>query len=116
VRALSGATVVAFSAFASEDLLQVADVILPIGLFPEMDATLTSLDGLQQAGMPGGRLPGDARPGWRVLKALADQLGLDGFGFTDIAGLRAGLDPRAVRTGERAAGPSTTALGTLTKE
>jgi NADH-quinone oxidoreductase subunit G len=35
-----------------------------------------------------------------VLKALADQLGLGGFGFTDFAGLRAGLDPRTARSGD----------------
>jgi NADH-quinone oxidoreductase subunit G len=67
---------------------------------PEIDGTLTNLDGLQQSGSPGGRLPGDARPGWRVLKALADRLGLEGFGFTDLAGLRAGLDPRTPSAGE----------------
>ncbi len=97
--ALDGATVVAFSAFASESLRRVADIILPIGAFPEIDATLVNLDGLQQSGMPGGKLPGDSRAGWRVLKALADQLGLDGFGFTDLAGLRAGLDPHTARSG-----------------
>jgi len=99
LRALSGAKVVALAAFASEDLRAVADVILPIGAFPEIEGTLTNLDGLQQGGAPGGRLPGDARSGWRVLKALADQLGLAGFGFTDFAGLRAGLDPQAAQSG-----------------
>jgi NADH-quinone oxidoreductase subunit G len=100
LRALSGAKVVAFAAFASEDLRAVADVILPIGLFPEIDATLTNLDGRVQQGVPGGKLPGEARPGWRVLKAFADMLGLSGFGFTDLAGLRAGLDPRAPQQGK----------------
>jgi NADH-quinone oxidoreductase subunit G len=100
LRALSGAKVVAFAAFASEDLRAVADVILPIALFPEMDATLTNLDGRVQQGLPGGKLPGEARPGWRVLKAFADMLGLSGFGFTDLAGLRAGLDPRSPQAGQ----------------
>jgi NADH-quinone oxidoreductase subunit G len=100
LRALSGAKVVALAAFASDDLREVADVILPIGAFPEIEGTLTNLDGLQQGGAPGARLPGDARSGWRVLKALADQLGLGGFGFTDFAGLRSGLDPHTARSGE----------------
>ncbi|CAN5316712.1 NADH-quinone oxidoreductase subunit NuoG [soil metagenome] len=97
--ALHGAKVVALAAFASDDLRKVADVILPIGAFPEVDAGMVNLDGFQQYGSAGGKLPGDARPGWRVLKALADQLGLRGFGFTDLGGLRAGLVPNTVGCG-----------------
>jgi NADH-quinone oxidoreductase subunit G len=107
--ALNAATVVAFAAFASEDLRRVADIILPIGAFPEVDASLVNLDGRPQAGTPGGKLPADARPGWRVLKALADQCEFDGFGFTDLAGLRAGLDPHTAQSGAglaEAAGPA----------
>ena len=113
-RALHGATVVAFAAFASDDLRQVADIILPIGAFPEIDASLVNLDGRLQAGMPGGKLPGNARAGWRVLKALADQLGLEGFAFTDLAGLRAGLDPHTAKSGAglaEAPAPATVGAG-----
>ncbi len=83
------ANVVAFSAFASESLKQVASVILPIGLLPEIDATLTNLDGLTQTVAAGSRLPGDARPGWKILRALGAALALEGFGFTEISEVRA---------------------------
>jgi NADH-quinone oxidoreductase subunit G len=89
--ALAGAQVVALTAYACDSTLAVADVILPIGLLPEIDATLTNMDGRDQLAQPAGRLPGDARPGWRVLRALADELHLEGFGFVDIAGLRASI-------------------------
>ncbi|ANB17375.1 NADH-quinone oxidoreductase subunit NuoG [Dokdonella koreensis] len=90
-------TVVAFSAYASETLKQVADVILPIGLLPEIDATLTNLDGVDQVVSPGAKLPGEARPGWRVLRALGATLGVAGFDFVDIADVRARLVPAAPR-------------------
>ncbi|WP_440222030.1 NADH-quinone oxidoreductase subunit NuoG [Dokdonella sp. MW10] len=82
-------TVVAFSAYAGSALREVADVILPIGLLPEIDATLTNLDGITQVVRPGTKLPGDARPGWRVLRALGAALALDGFDFVEIAEARA---------------------------
>jgi len=100
LKALAGANVVAFSAFASEELKKVARVILPIGLLPEIEATLTNVDGTDQSTQAGGKLPGDARAGWRVLRALGGQLGLPGFGFTDLAGLRAGLKPQAPAMGQ----------------
>jgi NADH-quinone oxidoreductase subunit G len=91
MKALGAAQVVAFSHFACASTRAVADVILPIGLLPEIDATLTNLDGRDQVAVPAGKLPGEARAGWRVLRALGGMLGLPGFEFTDLAGLRAGL-------------------------
>jgi NADH-quinone oxidoreductase subunit G len=91
LRALGAAQVVAFSHFACKSTRAVADVILPIGLLPEIDATLTNLDGRAQNAIAAGKLPGEARAGWRVLRALAGEMRLAGFEFTDIAGLRASM-------------------------
>ncbi len=95
--ALNGAQVVAFSHFACESTRAVADVILPIGLLPEVDATLTNLEGVDQLAVAGGKLPDAARPGWRVIRALAGELGAAGFEFVDLAGARASIAPRTVR-------------------
>ena len=89
MRALADAKVVAFSHFACTSTRDVADVILPIGALPEIEATLTNLDGVEQQTRPGGALPGEAREGWRVLRALGGELQLPGFEFTDLAGVRA---------------------------
>jgi NADH-quinone oxidoreductase subunit G len=102
-RALGAAQVVAFSQFACRSTRAVADVILPIGALPEIEATLTNLEGHEQSTVAGGKLPGDARAGWRVLRALGGELALDGFDFTDLAGLRAGMQPRDVRVAAGAA-------------
>lgn len=96
-KALAGAKVVAFSHFACTSTRDVADVILPIGALPEIDGTLTNLDGRDQTARAGGKLPGEAREGWRVLRALGGDMQLAGFGFTDLAGLRAGLQAVSVK-------------------
>jgi NADH-quinone oxidoreductase subunit G len=86
--------VVAFSAYASSALREVADVILPIALLPEIDATLVNVDGLAQSVAAGAKAPGDARPGWKVLRALGGALQLPDFTFDDLAGLRGGMTDR----------------------
>ncbi len=96
LKALNAAKVVAFSHFACESTRAAADVILPIGLLPEIDATLTNLDGRDQHARAGGKLPGEAREGWRALRALGGEMKLAGFDFIDLAGLRASLAPMNV--------------------
>jgi len=90
LQALGKAQVVAFSHFACASTRAVADVILPIGALPEIDATLTNLDGRDQHAVAAGKLPGEVRAGWRVLRALGGELEAAGFDFTDLGGLRAG--------------------------
>ena len=96
LKALGEAQVVAFSQFACKSTRAVADVILPMAALPEIEATLTNLDGVDQRTSAAGKPPGQARPGWRVLRALADALALPDFEFTDISGLRAGLATKNV--------------------
>ncbi|GGD55212.1 NADH-quinone oxidoreductase subunit NuoG [Pseudoxanthomonas indica] len=94
-RALTAAKVVAFSHFACKSTRDFADVILPIGALPEIEATLTNLNGDEQRTQAAGKLPGDAREGWRVLRALGGELQLPAFEFTDLAGVRALIGARA---------------------
>ncbi|WP_159016021.1 NADH-quinone oxidoreductase subunit NuoG [Cognatiluteimonas profundi] len=102
MQALASAQVVAFSHFACASTRAVADVILPIGLLPEIDATLTNLEGHEQRAVAGGKLPGQAQPGWRVLRALGGMLDAAGFTFTDLPGLRDSLQPREVSVARHA--------------
>jgi len=99
LKSLSKSKVVAFTAFASEHLKSVANVILPIGALPELEASLTNLDGVTQYTSAAGKLPGEARAGWRVLRALADKMNLKGFDYTDLSGLRAQLKPLVRQSG-----------------
>jgi NADH-quinone oxidoreductase subunit G len=96
MKAVAGAeSVVAFSAYASPALRDLASVILPIALLPEIGGTLVNVDGLAQSVTAGARAPGDARPGWKVLRALGGGLKLPGFEFDDLAGLRDGIAEHA---------------------
>ncbi len=95
-RALGDAQVVAFSQFACESTRAVADVILPIAAVPEVQGTLTNLEGRDQRSQAAGKMPGEAREGWRVLRALGGAMQLAGFDFTDLDGLRVAFKPRSV--------------------
>jgi len=103
--------VVAFSHFACESTREVADVILPIGLLPEIDATLVNLEGREQHAVAGGKLPGEARAGWRVLRALGGALDAPDFDFTELQQLRDSLARRAWDRAGAAAGGQGAAAG-----
>jgi NADH-quinone oxidoreductase subunit G len=113
----SAQTVVAFAAYASDALKDSADVILPITLTPETDGTLVNAEGIAQAVVAGAKAPGDARSGWKVLRALGGMLGVPGFEFDDMAGLRDGMAPRETSTREvlatRASGVSFSRVATV---
>ncbi|MEL1264096.1 NADH-quinone oxidoreductase subunit NuoG [Pseudoxanthomonas putridarboris] len=110
-KALVSAKVVAFSHFACKSTRDVADVILPIGALPEIDATLTNLDGVDQRTQAAGKLPGEAREGWRVLRALGGELQLAGFEFTDLAGVRASIAGGKAVTVATSAAPAASTEG-----
>jgi NADH-quinone oxidoreductase subunit G len=75
--------VVALSAYASDDLLEIADVLLPVAGFAETSGTHVNLAGTWQSWDGAVSPPGEARPGWKVLRVLGNQLDLDGFEYTD---------------------------------
>ena len=75
-------------AYACSGVQRTAHAVLPVGLPPEIDGTYVNIDGVVQSVAAGAKLPGDARPGWRVLRALGAQLGLAGFDAIDYADVR----------------------------
>jgi len=74
-------TVIALSAFRSPDIMEVADVILPITPFTETVSTFVNAEGRAQTIQPAVKPLGDSRPAWKVLRTLGCLLGLDGFLF-----------------------------------
>ena len=74
-------TVIALSAYQSPDLLEMADVILPISTFTETVGTFVNAEGSAQTIQPSVKPLGDSRPAWKVLRALGSLLNLDGFLF-----------------------------------
>jgi NADH-quinone oxidoreductase subunit G len=83
--ALEGAKqVVAVASFAGESLLAHADVILPLAPWPEAGGMHYRLDGEALFAGAAGELSGLARPGWKILRRLGAELGLDGFDQTNV--------------------------------
>lgn len=72
-------TVIAMSAYTSPDLLELADVILPITPYSETVGSFMNLAGQVQTIQPAVRPLADARPAWKVLRAMGSLLNLEGF-------------------------------------
>jgi NADH-quinone oxidoreductase subunit G len=85
-------------AYACSGVKRTAHAVLPVGLPPEIDGSYINVDGVLQTVGAGARLPGEARAGWRVLRALGAKLGLPGFDFTEVGELRAQMRDALART------------------
>ena len=81
---LQAQTVIAMSSFISDDLLDLADVILPLTPYTEQAGTYINITGDVQTVQASVRPLGQARPGWKVLRVLGDLLKLDGFQFNAV--------------------------------
>jgi NADH-quinone oxidoreductase subunit G len=81
-------------AYACNGVKRTAHAVLPIGLAPEIDGTYVNVDGTVQTVSAGAKLPGEARSGWRVLRALGAALGYSNFDFTEIGDVRARIGDR----------------------
>ncbi len=92
-------------AFACSGVRRTAHAVLPIGLPPEVDGSYTNLDGITQVSAACAKLPGEARPGWKVLRALGSALAIDGFDFTAIEEVRAGMPAATAPAGVSAPAP-----------
>ncbi|HWA39003.1 MAG TPA: molybdopterin-dependent oxidoreductase, partial [Burkholderiales bacterium] len=85
--ALTGAEfVVALSAYKTG--LEYANVLLPIGAFAETAGTFVSMEGRAQGFHATVPPPGDARPGWKVLRVLGTMLGIPGFDYDTVDQVR----------------------------
>jgi NADH-quinone oxidoreductase subunit G len=72
--------VVALTAFKSV-ALEYADVLLPIAPFTETSGTFMSMEGRVQSFTAVAKPLGECRPAWKVLRVLANTLGLQGFDY-----------------------------------
>ncbi len=88
--ALSGAQmVVTLSPFKAN--LEFSDVLLPIAPFTETPGTFVSAEGRVQSFHAVAKPLGETRPAWKVLRVLANMLGLHGFGFESANEVLAGV-------------------------
>jgi NADH-quinone oxidoreductase subunit G len=90
--ALAGASfVVAATSHLSESLRATAHVILPTGTFAESSGTFVNVEGRWQSWAGAAELPGESRPGWKVLRVFANLLNLPGFDYMSSEEVRDAL-------------------------
>ncbi len=92
--------VVLFSSFADDNMKQVADVILPIGLASEVAGTFYNNFAQAQSFRAAAKLPADSKPGWRVLRVLANLLNVKGFDYETIDEVTAEVAKLKVHSGQ----------------
>ena len=71
--------VVVMTAHATDAMKEYADVILPVATFAETSGTYVNMEGFWQSANGCVKPMGDARPGWKVIRVLANQFDLEGF-------------------------------------
>jgi len=87
--ALAGAQgILAVTSFASEHLKSLVDIILPLAPWAESEGSMLNLDGTTLNLAPAGKVSGEARPGWKILRRIGDGLGLQGFAYTNLSELQ----------------------------
>jgi NADH-quinone oxidoreductase subunit G len=83
--------VVAAATHLTPSLREVAHVILPIGVFAEGAGTFVNVEGRWQSWTGAARLPGESRPGWKVLRVLANLMGVHGVDYVSAEEVRDAL-------------------------
>ena len=94
--------VIAVTTHLPENLRGVAHVVLPIGSFAESSGTYVNAEGRWQSWAGAARLLGESRPGWKVLRVLANLLNLHGVDFVCSEEIREALKALC---GDRSAPP-----------
>ena len=83
--------VIAISTHLPESLRAAAHVVLPIGSFAETSGTYVSSEGRWQSWSGAAKLPGESRPGWKVLRVLANLLNVRGVDYDSSDEIRDAL-------------------------
>jgi NADH-quinone oxidoreductase subunit G len=83
--------VVAVTTHLPESLRGVVHVVLPIGSFAETSGTYVNAEGRWQSWTGAAKLPGESRPGWKVLRVLANLLRLHGVDYDSSNEIRDAL-------------------------
>ncbi|HEU0225780.1 MAG TPA: NADH-quinone oxidoreductase subunit NuoG [Steroidobacteraceae bacterium] len=88
--------VIAITPYADPEVMKLAQLLLPMGTFAETSGTYVNVEGRWQEFRGCAQPVGEARPGWKILRVLGNQLGLAGFSQESsaevLAELRAAAD------------------------
>ncbi|MEX0735054.1 MAG: NADH-quinone oxidoreductase subunit NuoG [Steroidobacteraceae bacterium] len=71
--------VIAVTPYADAGVMSLAQILLPMGTFAETSGSYMNVEGRWQEFRGCAQPVGEARPGWKILRVLGNQLGLEGF-------------------------------------
>jgi NADH-quinone oxidoreductase subunit G len=91
----SAGFVLAATTHLSDSVRACADVVLPVAVFAETSGTYVNVEGRWQSWRGAAKPVGDSRPGWKVLRVLANALKLAGFEYTSSEEVRKELEDTA---------------------
>ena len=81
-------TVIAFTPYKSASLLQVANIMLPIAIYAENEGSMINVAGQSQVYSACVPAQGEARPGWKILRVLANRLGVAASEYQSVEAVR----------------------------
>jgi NADH-quinone oxidoreductase subunit G len=87
----SAELVVAVTTHLPESLRSSVHVVLPVGSFAETSGTYVNAEGRWQSWAGAAKLPGESRPGWKVLRVLANLLKVHGVDYVSSEEVREAL-------------------------
>jgi len=73
--------VIAITPYLTESLKDLADIVLPLAATPETSGTFVNFSGLSQSFAALSSAPGEARPGWKILRVLGNFFKQEGFDY-----------------------------------
>ncbi len=85
---LKDTKMVIMSTHLSRHAVEHADIVLPSAAFVETAGTFVNATGAWQMFNGCTKPPGEGRPAWKILRVLGNQLGLDGFDYESVEGVR----------------------------
>ncbi len=80
--------VIHIGSYRSEEIEEIAHIMLPLATVTESDGTHVNCEGKNQSWKAAVHPEGDARPGWKILRVMANYLDLDGFDYTTCESIR----------------------------
>ena len=94
--------VLAMTTHLPQSMRALAHVVLPISSFAETSGTYINIEGLWQSWAGAANPVGESRPGWKVLRVLANMLNLAGFEYANsdevLQALKLKCDARTLPT------------------
>lgn len=80
----SAGCVVAMTPYVTDNMLQYADILLPVAQYAENEGSYLNMEGTPQQFTSVIRAPGEARPAWKVLRVLGNTFALEDFDYDTV--------------------------------